>query len=108
MTSTLLLEPLNTQERADYGQARVRDAAFDAVQRLWKIRKAAGMTQADLAAKLGKDPAWVSRNMTGPRNWTFKTFGALIEALEGEVEIVAFGKDEPVSEAPNFRAYAKT
>lgn len=58
-----------------------------------------------MAAKIGKDPAWVSRNMRGPRNWTFKTFGALIEALDGEVEIEAFRKEAPAQAPSNHRAY---
>jgi transcriptional regulator with XRE-family HTH domain len=105
MTSNSSLEPLNAEELADFGQARVRGLAFDAVRHLWRIRSASGLTQAQLAAKIGKDPAWVSRNMRGPRNWTFKTFGALVEALGGEVEIDAFRKEDTAPKSNNYRAY---
>ena len=105
MTLNSSLEPLDAEELAEFGQARIRGLAFDAVRRLWKLRSASGLTQAQLAANIGKDPAWVSRNMSGPRNWTFKTFGALVEALGGEVEIDAFRKEDTTPTSSNYRAY---
>lgn len=105
MTSNLTLDPLHGGELADFGQARLRDSAFDAVHKLWLRRLAEGMTQTDLANRLGKDPAWVSRTLKGPANWTFRTFGALVEALDGEAEIAVIGKDEMPVSPRNYRAY---
>ncbi len=69
------------------GFARTRDLAFAAVRKLWKLRQSQGMTQQDLAVRLGKDPAWVSRKLSGPSNWTLHTLGDLVDALDGEIEI---------------------
>lgn len=87
MTFPSDLTSLSPEERCNYGFARVRDIAFDSVQALWRIRKIAGVTQSQLAAAIGKDEAWVSRNLRGPGNWTLRTLGAFIEALDGEIEI---------------------
>lgn len=70
-----------------FGFARTRDKAFAAVRKLWKVRQAEGMSQLDLAIRLGRDPAWVSRKLAGPTNWTLRTLGDLADALDGEVEI---------------------
>lgn len=70
-----------------FGFARTRDLAFGAIRRMWKLRQSQGMTQVDLAARLDRDPAWVSKKLSGPTNWTLRTFGDLVDALDGEVEI---------------------
>ncbi len=95
-----------SRDRADYGFARLRDQVFDAVTALWRRRKAEGLTQKELAVRIGRDPAWVSRSLTAPGNWTLRTAGELIQALEGEAEIdvTALG-DQPERRA-NDDAYA--
>jgi transcriptional regulator with XRE-family HTH domain len=92
----------------DYGLARVRDVAFDAVHKLWRRRRASGVSQKDLAHKLGRDPGWVSRQLSGPGNWTFRSFGALIEALGGEVEIIVHAIEDPLEGSNGFDAYKRT
>jgi len=88
----------------NYGFARTRDLAFAAVRSFWKIRQAEGMTQADLAERLGRDKGWVSRKLSGPTNWTLRTFGELIDAMDGEVEITIADILKPPS--GNYDAYA--
>ncbi|MFN3623680.1 MAG: hypothetical protein ACK4TP_06405 [Hyphomicrobium sp.] len=105
MTLISNIAPLNPSELADYGQARVRDLAFDAIRELWQLRQSQGMKQVELASKLGRDPAWVSRNLRGPRNWTFKTFGAFLVALEGDLEMVAHPMEESCVGNSNYHAY---
>jgi hypothetical protein len=78
---------LTGRDRENYGFARVRDIAYDAVQELWRKRKVEGWTQVRLAANIDRDTGWLSRYLQGPGNWTFRTFGALVEGLEGVVEI---------------------
>lgn len=92
--------------RRDYGFARARDVAFDAVQTLWHRRRNQGVKQTDIATFLGRDPAWVNRKMRGPGNWTLRTIGELVEALDGEIEINVYGMEDFVSPKPNFHAYA--
>jgi transcriptional regulator with XRE-family HTH domain len=96
---------MTPDERADYGFARVRDAAYDAVMDLWRRRKAEGMTQAQLADALGGDTGWLSRNLKGPGNWTLRTVGRLVEALNGEVELKVHGLEDPLPALPNYHAY---
>lgn len=87
------------------GFTRVRDSAYDAVCSLWKKRKAEGMTQQDICAFLDRDPAWVSRNLAGPSNWTLRTFGELTEALNGVVSISVLPREEIAPE--NYDIYAE-
>lgn len=94
------------QARMDYGFARARDLAFDAVQELWRKRQSTGLTQIDLAKKLGKDAGWLSKKLKGPGNWTLRTLGEMVEALDGELEIRVFPLEEPLHPARNFDAYA--
>lgn len=82
-----LQSDLTPSERADYGFARVRDVAFDAIIALWRRRKEEGMKQFDIAAAIGKDEGWVSRKLRGPGNWTLRVMGEFVEALNGEIEI---------------------
>ncbi len=92
--------------RMDYGFARARDLAFDAVSELWRKRQAAGMKQTDLAEKLGRDTGWLSKKLKGPGNWTLRTFGEMAEALDGEIEIRIHPLEEPAKERINYDAYA--
>jgi hypothetical protein len=64
------------------------------------------MKQSDIAGVLNRDPAWVSRQLRGPGNWTLKTIGELIEALNAEVEIRVFGREERVIPSQNFNAFS--
>jgi len=78
---------LKGRDRENFGIARVRDLAYDAVQELWQRRKAEGWNQVQLATNIGRDSGWLSRYLQGPGNWTLRTFGALVEGLDGVVEI---------------------
>lgn len=93
-------------EISDYGFARARDIAFDAIRGLWAQRKAAGWKQSDVAERLGKDTAWLSRQLSGPGNWTLRTLGELCEAMDGELEIVAHRIEVPIHRQANHHAYA--
>jgi hypothetical protein len=99
------LVSLSPSERREFGFARVRDVAFDAVSSLWARRQNEGMTQLDIAAALGSDPGWVSRNLRGPGNWTLRTFGAFVEALNGEAQITIRALDDAPQILSNYHAY---
>lgn len=96
----------NRANLSDYGFARVRDKAFDAVHALWGKRKSEGVLLKDVAAKIGRDTGWVSKQLRGPGNWTLRTFGELVEALDGEAEIEVFGLEEPFASKSNYDAYS--
>src|SRR5580693_642084 len=106
MTSKSALNEMSPRDRADFGYARVRNAAYEAVQKLWRRRKENGLTQQALAASIGMDPARLSKYLSGPGNWTLRTFGELVEGLDGEAEIKVFGLEDQLSTRPNFHAYA--
>ena len=101
MTSQSDLLP---REVGDYGFARARDLAFDAVHALWRRRRAEGMTQSDIAAILGRNRSWVSRSLQGPANWTLRTFGELIEAMRGDIAITSNAIEDNLS---NSNAYCE-
>jgi transcriptional regulator with XRE-family HTH domain len=94
------------EDGAQYGIARARNQAFNAVIRLWRKRSQAGMTQAEFARKLGRDTGWLSTKLKGPSNWTLKTFGRMAEALDGDIEILVHDLHDPPAQRDNFDAYA--
>jgi transcriptional regulator with XRE-family HTH domain len=105
MSSQLQLKPLEPKELAEYGIARVKDIAFEAVLELWSIRESEGLTQKMLADRIGCDDTSISRSFRGPANWTFKTFGRLVQGLRGSVRIIIDPLEEPVPGGSNFDAY---
>jgi hypothetical protein len=107
MIAPFKLRELSAQERGRYGFARVRDAAFDAVMQLWRERQAEGMKQSDLSIRLDRDAGWVSRTLRGPGNWTMKTLGQFVEALDGDIEIRIQRKAASSNRRDNFDAYAE-
>jgi predicted transcriptional regulator len=94
MTSQSPARKSKHRDRGDYGFARARDLAFDAVQSLWRKRKSEGMKQVDIAKALDRSPAWVNRSLQGPGNWTLRTLGELVEALNGEIEISVYAIEQ--------------
>lgn len=104
MISPLSLVPLSPADGADYGLARVRDIAFDAVVSLWNCRRSKGMTQKEIAQKIGVSTATVCRNLGAPGNWTMRTLGELVYALDGDIEIIVVPK-ETVKTNVNSSAY---
>jgi hypothetical protein len=105
MPSQSELTYLAPNERREYGFLRVRDAAFDAVSALWKRRQSEGMNQVEIANAIGGDTGWVSRNLRGPGNWTMKTFGAFVEALNGEAQITIRAMEDRPIVLTNYHAY---
>lgn len=106
MTTQYDVTQLQPAELADYGFARVRDVAFDAVHDLWERRRHEGMKQLDIAQAIGKDPAWISRRLRGPGNWTVRTIGEFLVALRGEIEIKVHALEDPLPVKVNYHAYA--
>ena len=104
---TLNSDPFELTERdlGNYGYARARDLAFDAVRRLWDLRQSQGMKQISLASKIGRDPGWVSRNLRGPGNWTLRTLGEFVVALGGRLEINIVPTETAIGLKENFHAY---
>jgi transcriptional regulator with XRE-family HTH domain len=74
-----------------YIRARNRQRAYNLVIREFKK---SGLTQADLARRLGKAAEVVSRLLSRPRNWELDTFSDLLFAISGAVP--RFDTDYPL------------
>lgn len=99
-------ESFSPKENASYGEEKAKGSAHLAVRDLFYRRIREGKKQEEIAAAIGKDPAWLSRTMKGPANWTLKTLGALVIALDGELKIqVSASEDIAVNNLTNFDAY---
>jgi transcriptional regulator with XRE-family HTH domain len=76
-----------------YIRARHRQRAYDLVIREFKK---SGMTQADLARRLGKSPEVISRLLARPSNWEADTFSDLLFAISGA--IASYRAEYPLSQ----------
>jgi hypothetical protein len=75
-----------------YVRARNRQRQFDLVIREFKRT---GITQAELARRLGKSPEVISRLLARPTNWEADTFGDLLFGISGAVP--AYRLEHPLS-----------
>ena len=80
-------------ERASQHIVRV-DALVNAfVEELDRLRQEAGMSKADLAREVGRDPANLRRLFSTDANPTLKTFAAILDALGAEdVSLTVHGR----------------
>lgn len=71
-----------------YHRERLRNRIHECVYRALLVRhEQDGVTRADLAARLGKDKAQISRWLSGPSNWTLDTVSDLLLALNVDLEL---------------------
>lgn len=76
--------------RAEYEQQRRQVDQIDRVIRqLDEMREQAGMSKADLARAIGKEPSAIRRLFTAAVNPELKTVAAIADALGARVEITA-------------------
>jgi hypothetical protein len=84
MTTTRLSNPTGDNRvplgTLGYFQARNKRRAYSLVMK--EFRKS-GLSQADLARRLGKGPDVVCRLLGGPGNWTLDTVSDLLFAISG-------------------------
>lgn len=107
MTSQSDILKLSDHDRGQYGIAHAKHVVFEAVSSLWRRRHAQGMKQLDIAEFVEQSPSTVSRNLSGPGNWTLKTLGLYVEALNGELEVIVHAMEDPVKTPTNYDAYAE-
>lgn len=75
--------------RAEYArQRREIDSVDSIVRKLDALREQHGLSKADLARAIDKNPASVRRLLTAPVNPELRTVVAIAEALDAEVQIV--------------------
>jgi hypothetical protein len=60
--------------------------------------KRSGLSQADLARRLGKNPDIVCRWLAAPGNWTLNTISDFLFAISGAEAV--YGRNYPLKQAP--------
>jgi DNA-binding XRE family transcriptional regulator len=74
--------------RAEYERARTEIRQVDEVMRtLDSLRESAGITKAEMARRIGKDPASVRRLFSSESNPELKTIVAMAAALNAKIQI---------------------
>jgi ribosome-binding protein aMBF1 (putative translation factor) len=83
--------------RAEFERQRRQIDQIDAVvRRLDELREAAGMSKADLARAIGKEPSSIRRFFTADVNPELKTVAAVADILGARVEVVPSSPDAVV------------
>jgi ribosome-binding protein aMBF1 (putative translation factor) len=91
--------------RVEFERQRREIAQIDAVVRqLDELREQAGMSKAELARAIGKEPSSIRRFFTADVNPELKTVAAVADVLGAEVKVVATGK----ARAKQSRRYKAT
>lgn len=76
--------------RAEYERSRQEiEQIDDVIRQLDSLREEAGVSKADLARQIGKNPAAVRRLFTAKSNPELKTVAAIANALGAEIKVVA-------------------
>jgi hypothetical protein len=99
------LLPLAGRALEEFGAEVIKNEVFDQVHLLWERRRVEGWTQKQVADAIGRDPGWVSRNLSAPGNWTVRTMGAFVQGLNGEIEIRIHALEDPIETPSNYDAY---
>jgi DNA-binding XRE family transcriptional regulator len=75
--------------RAEFERQRRQIAQIDSVVRqLDELRKGAGMSKAELARAIGREPSSIRRFFTADVNPELKTVAAIADVLDAKVEII--------------------
>ena len=85
----LARRPEDPAFRSEYArQRREIDSVDSILRKLDALREQHGLSKADLARAIDKNPASVRRLLTAPVNPELRTVVAIAEALDAEVQIV--------------------
>lgn len=77
---------------------KLKNDLYDLVLRKFKE---SGISQSELAARLGKDKALLSRQLSTPSNWTIDTTAKMLFAIDGSV-LVLSTMDPDAPNAANY------
>ena len=79
----------NPEFRAEYERARREiDQVDSVVRQLDELREAAGLSKAELARRIGRDPSSIRRLFTAQANPELLLVASIAEDLDAEVRIV--------------------
>lgn len=89
-----------------YFAARHRNKLYDLILRKFSDRASSDrqFTQAELARRIGKDPATVNRWLSNPTNWRADTFSTLLLGIAGEE--LSYTSESPLSRPRQNRSGA--
>ena len=90
--------PISAREIAYYNR-RLQNAVFNEIVRAFVEEVKAGrITRATLAKRIGKEPAQITRWLSGPANLTLNTISIILLGMNAEMDAkVVFSRDLPVS-----------
>jgi ribosome-binding protein aMBF1 (putative translation factor) len=74
-------------------------SAYDSLLRAFRFRSQFGLTQDDLANRLGVDKGLISKRLRGRENFTLKTLSAMASAMDCRL-LISFVPYEEVGEDP--------
>jgi ribosome-binding protein aMBF1 (putative translation factor) len=90
----------DSEFRAEFERQRREIAQIDLVVRqLDELREKAGMSKAELARSIGKEPSSIRRFFTADVNPELKTVAAVADALGAEIRVIASKKQTRRSRA---------
>lgn len=82
--------------RAEFERQQREIAQIDSIVRqLDELREQAGMSKAELARAIGKEPSSIRRFFTADVNPELKTVAAIADVLGAEVKIASSGRSSP-------------
>lgn len=99
---------LTLRDEAEIRVLRLQHEAHAAVYGLWIRRHGEGLSKKDLADRLERDPAWVSRVLAGPKNWTMRTLGEMARALDADIEIRLTANEDAIASEQTGQADGET
>lgn len=81
-----LRPPMTEEEKAGY-RARLKDRLFRELRGVFRRRKERGLTQKEIARRLGIDEALVSKRLRGEANLTLDTLCDLARAMDARIDV---------------------
>ncbi len=94
-------EPLNAEGQRIYARLAA-DVARELARALARENQFGTITRTELARRLGRDKAFVTRKLSGGENMELRTIAAILAALGYEMDVKAHRIAAPPGEMRNF------